>query len=63
MKMAIVYLPHYCCRALLYPIVEDFLETFGMDGKACVLRAICEIHAFPIEHWGFIGEILKLFFT
>lgn len=25
-------------RAILYTIAEDFLSSFGLDGKACVLR-------------------------
>nr|CAD7449816.1 unnamed protein product [Timema bartmani] len=34
-----------------------------MDGKSCLLRAICEVHGQPLHHYGFLGEILKLFFT
>ncbi|GAB0090926.1 uncharacterized protein DMENIID0001_057060 [Sergentomyia squamirostris] len=50
-------------RALLYVAVEDFLSTFGMDGKACFLRAICEVHSKKLHHFGFFGEIVKLFLT
>lgn len=50
-------------RALMYTIVEDFLMTFGMDGKACLLRAICEIHSKTVDHFGLVGEMMKLFFT
>lgn len=51
-------------RAILYGIAEDFLSTFGVDGKACLLRAICEIHSKKtLDHLGFIGEVAKLFFT
>ncbi|XP_065077759.1 uncharacterized protein LOC135700990 [Ochlerotatus camptorhynchus] len=50
-------------RALLYTVVEDFIANFGVDGKACMLRAICEVHSKPVERFGLIGEILKLFFT
>ena len=50
-------------RALLYTVVEDFLSNFGMDGKACLLRAICEVHGHSMEKFGFLGEILQLFFT
>ncbi|XP_053675914.1 uncharacterized protein LOC128726149 [Anopheles nili] len=50
-------------RALLYVVVEDFIANFGLDGKACMLRAICEIHSKSIEKFGLIGEMLKLFFT
>lgn len=51
-------------RALLYLVVEEFLENFGMDGRACLLRAICEIHANPrMANFGLFGEMIKLFFT
>lgn len=51
------------CRALLYGIIEDFISTFGVDGKACLLRAICEVHSRPVHGFGLLGEVLKLFFT
>ncbi|KAL1373764.1 hypothetical protein pipiens_018467 [Culex pipiens pipiens] len=50
-------------RALLYSVVEDFIANFGVDGRACMLRAICEVHSKPMEKFGLVGEILKLFFT
>ncbi|XP_055625287.1 uncharacterized protein LOC129767976 [Toxorhynchites rutilus septentrionalis] len=50
-------------RALLYTVVEDFISNFGLDGKACMLRAICEVHSKRVESFGLIGEMLKLFFT
>ncbi|KAH8314633.1 hypothetical protein KR074_004885 [Drosophila pseudoananassae] len=50
-------------RVLLYGVVEDFLSTFGMDGKACLLRTICEMHSRSLEKFGVFGEISKLFLT
>ncbi|KAJ8975540.1 hypothetical protein NQ317_003882 [Molorchus minor] len=50
-------------RALLYIVVEELLENFGMNGKACLLRAICEVHAHPLKNFGLIGEMLKLFLS
>ncbi|KAJ1521585.1 hypothetical protein ONE63_003237 [Megalurothrips usitatus] len=53
-------------RALLYTVVEDLLDNFGMDGKACLLRAICEIHGRPaasLRALGVVGEMLHLFLT
>ncbi|XP_028169935.1 uncharacterized protein LOC114359658 isoform X2 [Ostrinia furnacalis] len=50
-------------RALLYGIAEDLLANFGLSGKECLLRAICEIQAHPLKNFGFVGEIMKLFFT
>ncbi|KAL6444025.1 hypothetical protein ACFW04_001756 [Cataglyphis niger] len=50
-------------RALLYGTAEDMLSTLGMNGKACVLRAICEVQGHHLNNFGLIGEMLKLFFT
>lgn len=51
-------------RAILYGVAEDLLTRFGMDGKACMLRIICEIHSKKsLDHLGLFGEIAKLFFT
>lgn len=50
-------------RALLYVVLEEFLDNFGMNGKACLLRAICEVHAHPMKNFGLVGEMLKLFLT
>ncbi|KAI8420145.1 hypothetical protein MSG28_008716 [Choristoneura fumiferana] len=50
-------------RALLYGVAEDMFANFGMEGRECLLRAICEIHAHPLTNFGFIGEVMKLFFT
>ncbi|KAE8751628.1 hypothetical protein FOCC_FOCC001476 [Frankliniella occidentalis] len=52
--------------ALLYAVVEDLLDNFGMDGKACLLRAICEVHgrsAESLRSLGVLGEMLRLFLT
>jgi len=50
-------------RVILYQAVEDFLFKFGLDGKSCLLRAICEMHESPMIGYGFFGEILELFLT
>ncbi|XP_044740460.1 uncharacterized protein LOC123301677 [Chrysoperla carnea] len=50
-------------RALLFTVVEDLLSNFGMDGKACLLRAICEVHSHPLHNFGLFGEVLKLFLS
>lgn len=50
-------------RVLLYGVVEDFLSTFGMDGKACLLRTICEMHSRSLDKFGVFGEMTKLFLT
>ncbi|XP_033217435.1 uncharacterized protein LOC117173143 [Belonocnema kinseyi] len=50
-------------RALLYGTAEDMLSTLGLNGKACLLRAICEVQGHPLDNFGLVGEMLKLFFT
>ncbi|XP_018563317.1 uncharacterized protein LOC108905034 [Anoplophora glabripennis] len=50
-------------RALLYVALEELLENFGMNGRACLLRAICEVHAHPMTNFGLVGEMLKLFLS
>ncbi|XP_046387337.1 uncharacterized protein LOC124156895 [Ischnura elegans] len=50
-------------RAILYGVLEEFLSNFGMDGRACLLRAICEVHGHPLTSFGLLGEFVKLFFT
>lgn len=50
-------------RAILYIVVEDFLANFGLNGKACLLRAICEVHVHSLRTYGIFGEMIKLFFT
>jgi len=50
-------------RAFLYEWAEDYLFTFGMDGKACLLRAICETHETPLIGYGLLGEFLEVFLS
>ncbi|CAH0695863.1 unnamed protein product [Spodoptera exigua] len=50
-------------RAILYGIAEDIFANFGLSGKECLLRAICEIQSHPLKNFGFLGEVMKLFFT
>ena len=53
----------FVCRAFIYEAVEDFLFKFGMDGKACLLRAICETHESPLIGYGLFGEFINLFLS
>lgn len=50
-------------RAILYGVIEDLISTFGYNGKACLLRVICEVHSKKLHQFGLFGEIIKLFFT
>lgn len=47
----------------MYALAEEFLSKFGMDGKACLLRTICEVQSKELQQFGFFGEIFKLFLT
>jgi len=50
-------------RAIMFPRIENLLGTVGMEGRGCLLRAICEVHEYPLERgYGFFGEIVTLFF-
>ncbi|XP_019772529.2 uncharacterized protein LOC109546138 [Dendroctonus ponderosae] len=41
---------HRRTRRDLYRKLEGFLATINLDGKACVLKAICEIHTAPSKN-------------
>lgn len=52
-------------RVTLIPKLENLLGSFGLGGKSCLLRTICESHEFPHElhhGYGLLGEVLTLFF-
>ena len=51
-------------RAFLYEAVEAALARFGLLGKPCLLRAICETHESRLAAgYGLFGEALRLFLT
>ncbi|XP_069941083.1 uncharacterized protein [Cherax quadricarinatus] len=50
-------------REVLYKVVENSLGTVGLDGKACLLRAICEMLESPLNNHGFFGEVIQLFLS
>ncbi|XP_037916780.1 uncharacterized protein LOC119655122 [Hermetia illucens] len=48
-------------RKRLYNIIEKKLNIFGIDGKACLLRTICEMNATPMgENNGVFGDMLQI---
>ena len=61
MTVGLKFLLFYICPCFQY--VEDYLFTFGMDGKGCLLRAICEMHESPLLGYGLVGEIINVFLT
>ncbi|XP_038222136.1 uncharacterized protein LOC119839769 [Zerene cesonia] len=50
-------------RLVFYRAVADMLETKGMNGQDCVLRAICEAAQYPVEEDGLVGEVLHIMLT
>ncbi|XP_042888087.1 uncharacterized protein LOC122263627 isoform X2 [Penaeus japonicus] len=50
-------------REMLFKIMEEVLVLLGMEGKDCLLRAICEMFEVPLLDHGFVGEMLELFFS
>lgn len=48
---------------MMYQVMEDSLYNVGLNGKACLLRAICEMFQIPLTNHGFFGEVLELFFS
>eukprot|EP00095_Tigriopus_kingsejongensis_P007640 maker-scaffold1040_size68023-snap-gene-0.18 protein:Tk07640 transcript:maker-scaffold1040_size68023-snap-gene-0.18-mRNA-1 annotation:"hypothetical protein KGM_09117" len=44
-------------------MIEDFLFKMGLDGKPCLLRAICEMHESPLLGYGLFGEVIELVLT
>lgn len=54
--------PHKSERATIIPKLEKILNNAGLEGKPCLLRAVCEVHEAPLQHYGLMGQFLTLFF-
>ncbi|KAG5878630.1 hypothetical protein JTB14_030693 [Gonioctena quinquepunctata] len=54
-----------CDRSLIYRGVEDVLNGAGIDGKACISRAICENASDNMHHEanGLFGLLFHIVFT
>lgn len=50
-------------RQLVYSGLERMLDNHGRNGKACLLRSICEAAETSLRHNGLIGELLHIFLT
>ncbi|CAG4935738.1 unnamed protein product [Colias eurytheme] len=50
-------------RLVFYRAVADMLESKGMNGPDCVLRAICEAAQYPVDEDGLVGELLHIMLT
>ncbi|KAG7172640.1 Splicing factor 3A subunit 2-like 2 [Homarus americanus] len=45
-------------RLDVYGIIEGLLNRFGMDGKSCMLRAVCERAQTNLVSAGMLGEVI-----
>lgn len=50
-------------RSQLYRLLERMIDTWGRNGRTCLLRTICELAETPLSHNGMFGEILDVIFT
>ncbi|XP_050738896.1 uncharacterized protein LOC127009662 isoform X2 [Eriocheir sinensis] len=50
-------------RVTGFTFLQELMETVGVAGRACVLRAVCEVAERPVEHLGLTGELINLFFS
>ncbi|XP_042876246.1 uncharacterized protein LOC122255933 [Penaeus japonicus] len=48
----------------VYQALERRISSnFGVDGRACILRFICELQRRPISEWTVAGQLLTVLFT
>ncbi|XP_076040818.1 uncharacterized protein LOC143025243 [Oratosquilla oratoria] len=51
-------------QVTVYTVIEDNLsDTFGIDGKACLMRFICELQDRPLAGLSVLGELLAVVFN
>uniref|UniRef100_A0A182VYI9 Uncharacterized protein n=1 Tax=Anopheles minimus TaxID=112268 RepID=A0A182VYI9_9DIPT len=50
-------------RRQLFALLEHGMSRWGRNGRACLLRAVCEVAETPLKHNGLIGEIIDVIFT
>ena len=47
-------------QSQVYKTMEGILHATGIDGKACLLRTICEMQSNPIGEFTVVGEIITI---
>ncbi|XP_037073872.1 uncharacterized protein LOC119095085 [Pollicipes pollicipes] len=47
-------------KKMVYSGLENVFSILGLDGRACLLRAICEVSATPLVYDGIVGELLNI---
>ncbi|XP_045606526.2 uncharacterized protein [Procambarus clarkii] len=50
-------------RSIYRSLEEQIDTTFGLDGRACLLRFICDLQKYPIREWTIVGELITSVFT
>uniref|UniRef100_A0A182RNA0 Uncharacterized protein n=1 Tax=Anopheles funestus TaxID=62324 RepID=A0A182RNA0_ANOFN len=50
-------------RRQFFALLEHGMSRWGRNGRACLLRAVCEVAETPLKHNGLIGEIIDVIFT
>ncbi|PSN41161.1 hypothetical protein C0J52_05210 [Blattella germanica] len=53
-------------RRRVYGMIEIMLERFGLSGRSCLLKAICEAAEIPLhlsEQNGLLGDLLHIILT
>ena len=45
------------------PLTIKSIHRYGLMGRSCLLRSICEIAEIPVYYNGLIGELLHVIFT
>ncbi|XP_026740980.1 uncharacterized protein LOC113503458 [Trichoplusia ni] len=50
-------------RELTYTVLENRFQEYGMKGRECMLRNICEAAETPLHHNGILGHIMHIIFT
>ncbi|XP_066585094.1 uncharacterized protein [Prorops nasuta] len=57
---------HRRTRSVMFPKIEAFLQASGLDGRSCVMRALCEASQRNFSEIGkgtFVQELLHSIFT
>ncbi|XP_043288493.1 uncharacterized protein [Venturia canescens] len=57
---------HRRSRSVIYPKIEAFLQSAGLDGRSCVMRALCEAgqrDSTAIASGTFVQELLHAIFS
>ncbi|KAK4314331.1 hypothetical protein Pmani_014363 [Petrolisthes manimaculis] len=50
-------------RVAGFNLLQKLMDTMGLAGEECMLRAVCEVAERPVDNLGITGEIINLFFS